>query len=307
VPDLTDIATFRDLKPSDLPSPPEAALRIVRACSQGDVANAELSRIAGSDPVLTAELLRVANSSFFGVGHEIRSLTRAITVLGHATLRNLALCLAVRESVRSAAAGIGGDAFWEDALIRGAGARLTGQSQRLNPDECFTAGILQDFGMYVMLHLNPARAAGWEEIRVLDPDARRAVEYQWFGAAHDDVNRLLAHAWDLPPELGRALGSHHHCDDDDVIDTSTLARVLYLADWMAAVFRGRDKGGAIRRYREIAERYFGCGERTAGEWLAAVPVQVDAAARALGLALPSDLDFDRVLAEANLIADEPGC
>jgi HD-like signal output (HDOD) protein len=307
VTDLTDIASFRDLKPSDLPSPPEAAIRVVRACSRGDVGNAELSRLAGSDPILTAELLRVANSSYFGVGHEIRSLTRAITVLGHLTLRNLALCLAVRESVRSAGAEAEAEAFWEDALVRGAGARLLAQAVRENPDEAFTAGILQDFGMHVMLNLDRARADAWSELRGLDPDARRGRERELFGTAHDDVIRLLAHAWELPPELARALSGHHQCDDEDAIDVSALARILYLADWTAAVFRAGDKGAAIRRYREVAERYFGLGEGKADELLAAVPPQVEAAAGALGVATPGGLDFARVLAEAELAPDDPGC
>jgi HD-like signal output (HDOD) protein len=305
VTDLTDIASFRDLRPSDLPSPPEAAIRVVRACSRGDVGNAELSRLAGSDPILTAELLRVANSSFFGVGHEIRSLTRAITVLGHLTLRNLALCLAVRESVRSA--GGEAEAFWEDALIRGAGARLVAQAVRENADEAFTAGILQDFGMHVMLNLDGARAGAWAELRVLDPDARRGRERELFGTAHDDVIRLLAHAWDLPPELARALSGHHYCDDAEAIDVSPLARILYLADWTAAVFRAGDKGAAIRRYREIAGRYFALAEGRADDLLAAVPPQVESAARALGVATPAGLDFSQVLAEAELSPDDPGC
>jgi sigma-B regulation protein RsbU (phosphoserine phosphatase) len=306
--DPTDISTLRELKPGDLPSPPDAALGIVRACSRGDVANADLSRIAGSDPVLTAELLRVANSPFFGAGRDIRSLTRAITVLGQVTVRNLALCLAVRQSIRSSrVAGIEGETFWEDALIRGAGARMLGRIGHHEADECLTAGILQDFGMHVMLYLQPTQATRWPEMRMLDPDARRMREREVFGLTHDDVNRRLAQAWDLPADLARALAGHHQCDDRDAIEVSPLARILYLADWMAAVFRGVDKGAAIRRYRDIAERHLDLAASQADELLAALPSQVNAAACALGLSTSFGLDLSRVLAEADLFRDEPGC
>lgn len=70
----------------------------MRACSH-NVANAyEIVRLAASDPVLAAELLRVVNSLFFSIAWEIKSIPRAVTILGHKLLRNLQLRIYVRDT-----------------------------------------------------------------------------------------------------------------------------------------------------------------------------------------------------------------
>lgn len=304
---MTEDAVYRELKPGDLPSPPEAAIGIVHACTRDDVDSAELSRLAGNDPVLTAELLRVANSPFFG-GREVRTLSRAITLLGHRTLKNLALCLAVRDALRGESHGVDPDAFWEDALLRAVGARLIGKAARLDPEECFTAGILQDFGLLVMLHVDPSGADHWPVWRADDPDVRRAAEEAHFGTTHDKVGRMLAEAWRLPRELAEALGGHHG-HEDDADPQHPLARVLCAADWMAAVYRGRDKARAMGRFREIAGTGFGLDEARASELLGELPAQVDLAGSALGLKTSGTLDFALVLREIELASagTDVGC
>lgn len=307
---MTDGTIYQGLRPGDLPSPPEAAIQIVHACAREDIDNVELSRLAGNDPVLTAELLRVANSPYFGAGREVRSLNRAIIVLGHRTLKNLALCLAVRDALGGDVPGVDTDAFWEDALLRATGARLLGKAAHLDAEECFTAGVLQDFGLLVMFHLDPARAPLWQHWRDEDPEARREAEAAHFGVTHDAVVRLLGESWRLPAALTAALGGHHpDAAGEDSAPPAPLARVLNAADWMAAVYRARDKGKAMRRYREIAEHTFTLREAKARDLLAELPAQVDLAGAALGLRISGTLDFEQVLREAELAAGggDTGC
>ncbi len=293
------------LKPSDLPSPPRIALEIMHACTRDDLGSAELSRLAASDSVLTAELLRIANSPYFGPGHEIASIARAITVLGHKTVRNLALCLTVRDAMhREAPPGFDSGEFWEDALLRAVCARLLGRRAGLDRDDCFTAGILQDFGLLVMLHLDHGAAASWPVLRRLDPDARLAMEFDRFGMTHDAVAALLADAWDLPDDLGLALGTHHYrregpeagqAETPEHALVSPLARTLYAADWMTAVFRVEDGSTVLEHCRVLLEEAFGLGAGRLGEMLVQAPEQVAAAASALGLRVRRDAALEHVL------------
>lgn len=302
---MTVRLTLDKLKPSDLPSPPQVALEIMHACARNDLGSAELSRLAASDSVLTAELLRVANSPYFGPGHEIASIARAITVLGHKTLRNLALCLTVRDAMhREKPPGFDSAEFWEDALLRAVCARLLGRRAGLDRDDCFTAGILQDFGLLVMLHLDHAAATGWPLLRRLDPDARLAMEFKRFGMTHDAVAALLAEAWDLPDDLGQALGTHHYyCAGQEAGQENTpghgsvspLARTLYAADWMTAVFRVDDCSAVLERCRVLIEQAFGIGASRLGEMLIQAPEQVAVAAAALGLRVRRDAALEHGL------------
>jgi len=96
---MTNPATLETIKPSDLPAPPQSALEILRACSRDDVDNHQIAGFAQTDPVLTAEVLRVVNTPLFGIASEVSSVQLAITILGMRALRNIVLCLTVREAV----------------------------------------------------------------------------------------------------------------------------------------------------------------------------------------------------------------
>ena len=88
------------VRPSDLPAPPKDAIRIVQACANRRIDSRDLAQLVANDPVLTAELLRVANSAFFGLVSQVKSVARAVTVLGNRALRNVVLCIAMRDALR---------------------------------------------------------------------------------------------------------------------------------------------------------------------------------------------------------------
>ncbi len=294
--------TLAAIKPSDLPAPPEAAIQVMRACSRPDISSAELSRLVGSDPVLAAEILRVVNSPYFGLGQEIKSIVRAVTVLGVRALRNLALCLAVRDAVApDAIPGFDMTAFWEDALLRAVAARELGRHLALDSDECFTAGLLQDFGLLVQIYVCPQRAQQWPLLRSQLPDCRLLLEQEFFGITHDQVLLMLSQAWSLPTGLAHALGAHHReMAQQDAAPGGGLQQVLYCSDWLSAVFFVRDKGVALNRCREILQQGLGLSFSEVSAGIAVVAAQVGEAAQALGLRIQQHYDHEQVLNEANL-------
>ncbi len=91
-----DTAAQYVVRPSDLPAPPKDAIRIVQACSKPGIDSREVAQLVTNDPVLTAELLRMANSAFFGLVSQVKSVARAVTVLGNRALRNVVLCIGMR-------------------------------------------------------------------------------------------------------------------------------------------------------------------------------------------------------------------
>ena len=295
-------AALKTIKPSDLPSPPQAAIEIMRACSAKEPKTQELSRIASSDPQLTAEILRVVNSPFFGMANKIQSIPRAVTVLGQRALRSLVLCISVRDSMQGhEIPGFDTTQYWEDALRRAVAARMLGQLVRLDPDECFTAGLLQDFGMLVMIYLQPEWAGMWSELHQQDPVSRYSLERDTFENTHDNVIKVLAEAWALPEELTLVLGSHHHCDDVVMQDEqSKLCKILYSSDWMAAVFSASDKNLVLDQCRVLPNDCLGISQEQVDEVLAAMPEQVAEAATALGLHVTQQQDFEQIMREANV-------
>lgn len=295
------------VRPSDLPAPPKDAIRIVQACSRPDVDSRDLARIVTNDPVLTAELLRVANSAYFGLVSQVKSVARAVTVLGNRALRNMVLCIAMRDALRKdSIPGFDLDRYWEDALRRAVSAKSLAEIVGLDADECFTAGLLQDFGLLVLLYIHPEQVGYWERLAGLDPDQRLDFEVDLFHATHDEVGYLLAKNWGLPRDLAVAMGFHHGDIPDDISqDDALLCKVSACADWMASVYHSEDKRQAIQRSRGLLADYFDIGADTADRLLQQVSEAVREAASALGIRVGEQLSFEAVMREANLrLAEE---
>ncbi|GMQ89223.1 MAG: hypothetical protein BMS9Abin09_0688 [Gammaproteobacteria bacterium] len=295
------------VRPSDLPAPPKDAIRIVQACSRRGIDSRDLAQIVANDPVLTAELLRVANSAFFGLVSQVRSVARAVTVLGNRALRNMVLCISMRDALRKdSIPGFDIDAYWEDALWRAVSARHLAGLARLDADECFTAGLLQDFGLLVMLYLKPDQVEYWDLLARATPESRRDLEIELFQCTHDEVGLALATSWDLPADLALAMGYHHDGPpaDTDVQDIQ-LCKVAACADWMAAVYRCDNKRIAVQHSRDLLKEYFGASPEQTDYLLQKVTESVAEAATAMGMRVGEQLPFEEVLREANLrLAEE---
>lgn len=290
------------ITPADLPIPPEGAFRVIQACNQPQVDARMLGTLIERDPVLTIEVLRIANSAYFGFSGKINSVARAITVIGHRTLRHIVLCVAMRDTLKpEQLPALSMEAFWTSALRRAVCARALAARMALDADLGFTIGLLQDFGLLVLFYLYPNRIAEWPHLAELAPDDRHAMEWQLFGSLHDQVGRQLAESWNLPDELASAMGSHHHpppADSDG--ESAAYCRLAQCADWMAAVFTCSDKRHTLEVCHNLMNRHFDLTPQVSDELLSRIHEQLAEAAEAFGFELGEQPAYETVIQEANL-------
>ncbi len=290
---------FKDINPSDLPSPPQATLNIVHACADESVSNKQLSDLVISDLTLTAELLRLVNSSFFNLGTEVSSINKAINIIGHRSLRNLALCITVRDAINSDLfANFDTDSYWRDSLLRAVSARHVGAKLKFDLDDCFTAGLLQDFGIMVLFHLNSDKIEHWNSLRLKTPNERYLSEQEIFDYTHDQVMEVLGKAWSLPDDLTNAISGHHNCRDEEY-DKPQLKHILHCSDWLAALFSADNKPVVLKECSGIIEQLLHLPPEDIDILLRDIPEQVAQASDALGLHIKTNLDFEQVMREAN--------
>ena len=297
-----DSLSIESLKPTELPAPPQSAIRVVHACSQPDFHAEELGEIISHDPILSAELLRVANSAYFGFANEVSSVARAVTVIGQRALRNLVLCIAMRDALRQdQLPAFPIDEFWEASLRRAVCARCLASVVGLDADECFTAGLLQDFGLLVLMYVMHHRISEWPELAQMSPDERYEHELGLFHTSHDKVGLQLAQAWDLPRELRFAMGAHHDLPPQgEGEEIRGLCHVAECADWMAAVFTIEDRRLAVQECRALLADRFQLSSDRCDELLEQVSAQIQQAAQAFGFEVGEQVSFDTVVREANL-------
>ncbi len=287
------------LNPADLPSPPTAIARVVRLASDPEVTSEKLGAVIVSDPAFTAELLRTVNAPFYGLKQPVTAASRAVTVLGIRALRNLAICFAVRDSLRNSGLRAQDlELFWEDCLRRAVASRAIARAVGgISPEEAFTLGLLQDFGMLALLRANRKDASQWGTWRGLLPETRRDEELARYGITHDGIAKMLGERWGLPANFVASLAFHH--DPGSAPPAARdLARVAGNADQIGALLAGHTSASLVA-VRASLKRDYKIEEEAADKLLEALPGEVEAAAVGLGMRVARQPNFAQILSEAN--------
>jgi phosphoserine phosphatase RsbU/P len=296
------IPAIDTVTPADLPIPPEGAFRVIHACNQDEVDAHQLGKLLERDPVLTIEILRIANSAYFGFSGKITSVARAVTVIGQRSLRHIVLCVAMRDALKpEQLPALSVEAFWNAALRRAVCARSLAAKMDLDGDLSFTVGLLQDFGLLVLFYLYPQRIAEWPGLAELAPDDRYALERQLFETTHDQVGRQLAQSWNLPDELTLAMGFHHRPPPRDTERQSVnYCHLAQCADWMAAVFTSADKRHTISNCRALLHQHFELTAAATDSLLTQINDELTEAAQAFGFDMGEQVAYETVMQQANM-------
>jgi putative nucleotidyltransferase with HDIG domain len=190
----------------DLPTIPVLLVHILAVVDGERSSVRDLVEVMQRDQALTARVLRLANSSFFGCAREVASLSRAVMLLGFNAVRNLALGVKIWDTLRSGTT-FSVAALWEHSALVATAAKLIAQKTRAaEPEAAFTAGLLHDVGR-VVLRLRFAstydRMTGHAELSLTEQ------EQAAFGVDHAQAGAWLAEAWQLPEWIGLAAAQHH--------------------------------------------------------------------------------------------------
>jgi len=163
------------------------------------------------DPDLTARLLRLANSPFFGFANRLSTVAEAVSLLGIQQIQDMITVSSVMEQFKGVPDKfVSKESFWRHSLGVGIAARLLAMERRLpKPDKFFVAGLLHDVGRLVLLSQAPDCAQAVFELyqreRLLLRDAERKI----LGYDHQQVAAELLESWCYPPVLVQAVEFHH--------------------------------------------------------------------------------------------------
>ena len=197
-----------------MPSLSTTVGKVMEICSRTDASPNELNKVISLDPVLTGQVLRLINSAYYSLVNKVTSLTRAITMLGMNTVKNMALSTAIIRSVAGSKKSkvLPTSKFWAHSIGAGVSAKLLGEVKGLpvmEREELFLAGLLHDLGKVPF---------GDEYITVLNTVKNeqlplRDVELDIMGIDHQEVGLMIADKWKLNPVISECIGGHHQLDN----------------------------------------------------------------------------------------------
>jgi len=181
----------------------------------GDGSMAPLEDIAetiGKDQGLTAKVLTMANSAFYGLQSEVRTVNRAVTVLGLNEVRTLILALGVRHiaTLHPLPKGFDISAYFEHQLAVGLAAKeLAPALGAPDAENLFTAGVLHDLGKLLIAQHRPSDWLAIETLAKTDVIPFHRAEDRYWGLDHGLVGSMVLKSWNLPPELTEPVNWHH--------------------------------------------------------------------------------------------------
>lgn len=223
----------------ELPPLPVVVHELIAVMRDAECCGEEVNRILSSDQALASKVLRLVNSSFYGLPGRVSTVPRAVVILGHAAIRNLATGLAVAGALGGKLPPHRRSEFWSHALATAAGAEVIGRRAGLpDPQEAFIAGLLHDIGhLILMMALPDEHAFVAAEGRLGDVDRERQV----IGLDHCRAGRQLLQHWKLPAPLLECVRLHHAPEACHGGSTPLLTTVA-LADRLARVTGASGEG-----------------------------------------------------------------
>jgi len=193
----------------ELPTLPAVLGKILTAAADPDSSAIDLGRLIAADQSLSATLLKLVNSSYYGFYRQIKTVTQAIVVLGFLEVRNLTLTATAFQAFDAFPSKYDRQQLWRHSLaVALASDRLAKLLER-NPEGCFESGLLHDIGKVVLDWLYPELFRN----AVADADARGIsiadAEQAVFGMNHAAVGGLLGEYWNLPETVVETIRYHH--------------------------------------------------------------------------------------------------
>ncbi|GBU21553.1 hypothetical protein R80B4_01449 [Fibrobacteres bacterium R8-0-B4] len=226
---------------ANLPTLPHIASRLMRIVNSPSASADTVASLVSQDISLSAKVLRLANSAFYGIPRSVNTLNNAVIILGFKIIQTMVLSLTVFDMF----AGDGSkrpapfdrDAFWEHSLRCAVIARLLAHKRKrnyaLDPEEAFCAGLLHDIGKVVMeqyLNTDFHRAIYHAKANnITDFDAEKEL----LGYTHCDVASWLTGTWALPEEIEQPLVCHH--EPEEAAICADAVWVCHIANIMSKV------------------------------------------------------------------------
>ncbi len=221
----------------NLPTPPIVFNQIQKTINKESSSAADVAKILSEDPSMSAKVLKMTNSAFYGLSREIDSVKQAVMIIGFDAVKNLVLSASVMGMFN----GNKVDAefqerFWRHSLATALAGRLAAKSIRsrgmVDADTIFSAGLLHDIGKLVIACFMEDEFVAIHQILENDPSkSESSAEIEVMGFSHEQIGGALAQFWNLSDGLVDAIAFHH--DPQDSVVEGSMSYMVNVANYVA--------------------------------------------------------------------------
>ncbi len=182
---------------------PDIYLRLKSVLDDPDSNLSDVAEAVGNDPAMTIRLLQIVNSAYFGLGTEIDTITRAVSLLGTTEVHDLVLAASVAHSCENMSNEVMDmQRFWRRSIFCAiSGRELASLCNITNSERLFVAGLLRDIGHLFIYQVAPQKAQTSAELARTQGIPLYLVERSLLGVDYARVGADLMRQWQLPQSL----------------------------------------------------------------------------------------------------------
>lgn len=196
-----------------LPNAPEVYLELKQALAQEEVDPRILGAIIQKDPGMTAKILKLVNSAFFGLRRTIGDAQEAVAYLGIDIVKTLVLTNSIfQQSKPFETRAFGISDVWHHSMSVAAGAKAIAKAEGMPlaaQEEAFVGGILHDVGVLILASNFPEMYNRSTELVEAEHIQLSTAEQEIFGVTHAEVGAYLMGLWGLPAGILKIVSQHH--------------------------------------------------------------------------------------------------
>lgn len=247
---------------NDMPALPHVVIRVMELTEDPNSTAQDINAVLNHDQGMTAKVLRMANSAFYGFPRRIATVTDATLFLGFKTVRSIVIAASVSDLLNKEMEGfaLAPGELWRHSQCVAMAARYIAKLNKFAyVDLAYTAGLLHDIGKVI---LNDSVKESYHE--VVDMAFTRnipfmAAENEVLGFNHAAVGAKIAEKWNLPPELVEAIAFHHEPEQAKV--NKSITAIVHVADAICmAMGIGIGIDGMLYPFSEQALKILGLNE-----------------------------------------------
>jgi HD-like signal output (HDOD) protein len=295
---MIDSATTLDhlvARLGQLYSLPGVAMRVLELTRDPHVDTRALKHCIENDPAISSRVLRVVNSSLFGLSREVSDLNQALALLGIKPLKLLVLGFSLPSGLFLDVESKTLLWYWRHALTKAVAAReLSHRLWRIPGDEAFLAGLFQDLGVLLLFQVLGQPYARFLDRAVSHHADLGAIEQRALGFSHTELSARLLHQWNFPALLCDTVAWQPSGD----ANPPALCRIMHLSELFARLFAD-GQTSALAELLETGRRESRHLDRQLEPLVLEIELKVNELADIFSLALPDGLEYRDVLAEAH--------
>ena len=230
-------------KVSSFPSMPRAAMKLRELLAEGDVSTDEIESVLRTDPGLATNVLRLANSAFFGVPRKVETLKHAVSLLGIKRFSQIAVSASMNKTMDKAVEGYDlspGELWLHSIAVANTAEAMARQKNLAKTDDVFTPALLHDMGKLVLSEFMKEERQNLQRI-VTTGVPLDVAENMVLGTDHAEIGALILAKWSFPDNIVNAVRWHHNPERNK--NATTKSDMTYLSNLMCQPGSGGESAG----------------------------------------------------------------